>query len=121
MHAARLVAFRHFLMDDPAARRHPLDVAGGDGAVVSHAIAVLHGSGEDIGDGFNSAVGVPREARQVILRNVIAEIVEEQKRVEVGRITEAKRTAQVYAGAFQGRLGLDEPLNWSNGHTTSLP
>ena len=106
MHPARLVALGHLLVDDPAARRHPLDVAGGDGAVVAHAVAVLHGSGEDVGDGLDAAVGMPREARQVILRNVVAEVVEEQERVEVGCVAEAERAAQMHARAFEGRLGL---------------
>ena len=35
MHAARDVSVRHFLVDNAAAGRHPLDVAGGDGAAVS--------------------------------------------------------------------------------------
>ena len=120
MHAARLVALGHLLVDDAAARRHPLDVAGGDGAVVAHAVAVLHGSGEDVGDGLDAAVRVPREARQIVLRNVIAEIVEEQEWVEVGGVAEAERAAQVHARAFQGRLGLDQPLNGSNGHKIFL-
>src|SRR5580704_19070269 len=42
MHPARLVAFGHLLMNDAAACGHPLYVAGGDGAPVSHTVAVLH-------------------------------------------------------------------------------
>jgi hypothetical protein len=59
---------------------------------------------------------MPWEASQVILRTVIPEVVEEEKRVEVGRVAEAERAAQVNAGTFQGRLGPDEPLNGSKGH-----
>jgi hypothetical protein len=118
MHAAGVVAFGHLLMDDAAARRHPLNVAGRDGALVPHAVAMLDGSGQDVRDGLDAAVGVPRETRQVILRNVVAEVVEQQKRVEIGSVAEAERAAQVHARAFEGRLGFDEPLNWSNGHSS---
>ena len=53
---------------------------------------------------------MPREARQIVLRNVIAEVVEEEERVELGCIAEAERAAQVHARAFEGRLGFDQPL-----------
>ena len=92
-------------MDDAAARRHPLDVAGGDGAAVAHAVAVLDGSGEDVRDGLDPAMGMPGKARQVILRNVIAEVVEEEERIEVGGIAEAERAAQMHARAFERWLG----------------
>ena len=100
-----VVALGHFLVDDAAARGHPLDVARGDGAAVAHAVAVLDGAGEDVGDGFDAAVGVPREAGEVVLGDVVAEIVEEEERVEVGGVAEAERAAQVNARAFE--VGLD--------------
>ena len=96
---------------------HPLDVAGRDGAVVAHAVAMFDGAGEDVSDGLDAAVRVPREARQIILRDVVAEIVEQEERVEIGGVAEAERAAQMYARAFEGRLGFDEPLNGSDGHT----
>src|SRR5579872_4726808 len=104
-------------MDDAAARRHPLHVAGSDSSAIPHAVAVLHGAGEDIGDGFDAAVGVPREARQVVLWNVVAEVVQKQERVEFGGVAEAECAAQVHAGAFHGRFGFDKPLDGSYGHT----
>jgi len=121
MHAARLIALGHLLVDDAAARRHPLDVAGRDGAMVSHAVAVLDGAGQHVGDGFNAAMRVPREACQVILRNVVAEIVEQQERVEVRCVAEAERAAQMDAGAFEGGLGFNEPFDGSKRHIPSLP
>src|SRR5580704_8455467 len=56
MHPARKVSFRHLLMDDAAARRHPLNVASRDGTAVAHAIAVLNSSRQDIRDGFDPAM-----------------------------------------------------------------
>jgi len=60
MHLAQMVAFGHLLVDDAAAGGHPLDVAGRDGAMVPHAVAVLHGSREDVCDRFDAAVWMPR-------------------------------------------------------------
>jgi len=97
-----------------------LDVAGRDGAVIPQAVAVLHGPGQDVGDRLDPAMRVPGEAGQVILGNVIAEVVQEAKRIEVGRIAEAKRPPEVHARAFERRLGLDETLNRSNGHADLL-
>jgi hypothetical protein len=45
---------------------------------------------------------VPRKAREIILRNIVAEIVEKQKRIEVGSVAETERASQVDTGAFQG-------------------
>src|SRR5258708_1489708 len=116
MHAARLVAFRHLLVNDSASGGHPLNIAGCDGAVVAHTIAVFHGSGEDVSNGLDPTMGVPGEACQIVFRNVIAEIVEQKKRVEVGCVAEAERAAEMDSRAFHGRLRFDEPLDGSNGH-----
>ena len=113
VHAARRVALGHLLMDDAAARRHPLHVAGGDGALVSHAVAVLHGSGKDVGDGLNPAMRMPRKAGKIILRNVVAEVVQKQERVEIRRVAEAEGAAQMHARAFQRGLGADNSFNGS--------
>ena len=120
MHAAGRVALGHFLVDDAPARRHPLEVAGGDGAAVAHAVAVLDGSGEDVGDGFDAAMRMPREAGQVIGRNVVAEVIEQEEGVEVGRVAEAERAAQMHARAFEGGLGLDQTFDRSDGHNNLL-
>ena len=113
VHPAGRIALRHFLMDDAAARGHPLDVAGGDGAAVAEAVAVLHRSGEHIRDGLDAAMGMPREAREVVLRHIVAKVVEQQERVVVGRLAESERPAQVHACAFQRGLGCDELLDGS--------
>ena len=103
-------------MDDAAPRGHPLDIAGGDGAAVAHAVAVLDGPGEDVGNGLDPAMRMPRESGQIILRDIIAKIIEQEERVELGRVAEAERAAQMHARAFEGWLGLDQPLNGSHGH-----
>jgi len=104
VHPAFRIALGHFLVDDSATCGHPLNVAGSDGAVVADAVAVLDGSRENVRNRLDAAVRMPREARQIILGNVVAEIVQQEKRVEIGRVVKAKRTAQVNTRAFDGRL-----------------
>lgn len=55
---------------------------------------------------------VPRETGQVILRNIVAEIIEKKERIEVRSVAEAKCAAQMNACAFQGRLGSNQALDW---------
>src|SRR5262249_9456537 len=88
--------------------------------VVPDAVAVLDGSGEDVRDRLDAAVRMPREAGEVVFGDVVAEVVEEQERVEVGRVAEAERAAQMHSRAFDGRLGLDEPFDRSQRHETGL-
>ena len=87
---------------------------------IPHAVAVLDGSRQHVSNRLDAAVGVPRETGQVICRYVVAEVVKEEKGVEVGRVAEPERTAQMHARTFEGRLGLDEPLDRSNGHSALL-
>ena len=110
------VALRHFLMQDAAARGHPLHVARAQRAAIAEAVAMLDGAGEHIGDGLDAAMRMPRKAGAVILRPVVAEIVEQQERVEVAGVAEPERAAQLDAGAFHGGRGLDDALHGTNGH-----
>src|SRR5207247_165257 len=75
---------------------------------------------QDIRDRLDPPVGVPRKAREVILRPVIAEIVEEKERVELGCVAETERASQVYTRSFDGRLGLAEALDRPDGHLNLL-
>src|ERR1700691_394659 len=105
MHASGRIAFRHLLVDDSASGRHPLYVTRSDRATVPDAVAVFHSSGEHIGDGLDAAMRMPGEACQIIPRNVVAEVVEQEERIELRCISEAERPAQMYAGTFKGRFG----------------
>ena len=120
MHAAQRIALGHFLVDDAPARGHPLQVAGPDGAAVAHAVAVLDRAGQDVGDGFDAAMRMPREAGEIIVRDVVAKIVEQEEGIEVGGIAEAERAAQMHARAFESGLGLDQAFDGSNGHIVLL-
>src|SRR5437870_3296173 len=102
-------------MNDAASRCHPLDIAGANSAAVPYAIPVLHGSGEDVCNRLDPAVGMPGEASEIIFRNIVAEVVQKQERVEIGRITEAERASEMYTRAFERRFGPHKSLNWSDG------
>jgi hypothetical protein len=65
---------------------------------------VLDGALQDVRDGLDAAMRVPRKAGQVIGRPLIAEIVEEEERVVLARVAEPERAAELHACAFHGRL-----------------
>jgi hypothetical protein len=56
---------------------------------------------------------MPGKPGQVLLRDVIAEVIEEEERIELGGVTESERTAQVNARAFESRFCLNNPLDRS--------
>jgi hypothetical protein len=51
-------------------------------------------------------VRVPGEPGAVVLRMIVAEVVEQQKRVELARVAEAEGPAELDPGAFHSGLGL---------------
>ena len=46
------------------------------------------------------AMRMPRKAGEVVVRVVVAEIVEQQERIELGRVAEPEGAPQLHAGAF---------------------
>ena len=105
MHPAIGIAFRHLLVNDSTAGRHPLNVTRADDTAMAQAVAVLDGSGEDVGDRLDTSMRMPWKAGEIVFRSLIAEIVKKKKRIEIGRIAEPKRTAQTYTRALQGISG----------------
>src|SRR5579859_5648935 len=100
MHATGEISLGHLLVNDPASRRHPLDVAGGNLSVVSHTVAMGHGTRQNVGNGFDAAMRMPWKTRQIILRHIIAKIVQQQKRIEVRGIAESKGSPKMHSRAF---------------------
>ncbi len=111
VHAPFRIAFRHLLVQNAAAGCHPLHVARGHAALVAEAVAVRHFAGQDIGDGLDAAMRVPGKSGEIVGRILIAEIVEQQERVELVRFAEAEGALQFYACAFDGGLGLHRSLS----------
>jgi hypothetical protein len=59
---------------------------------------------------------VPWEARQIILWDVVSEIVEEKKWIEIRGVAEAECAAQMNARALESWFSADESLDGSNRH-----
>jgi hypothetical protein len=91
-------------VDDPTAGGHPLDVTGTDHSLVAKAVAVLDLSRQHIGDGLNAAVGVPREAGDIVVGVVRTEIIEEQERIETRHLGVTEDPLKVNASAFHSRV-----------------
>jgi hypothetical protein len=90
-----------------------LDIAGGNGAVVSQAVAVLDRPRQHVGDGFDSAVRMPGKSGQVIRRILVAEIVKQQKWIEIFRFAEAKGALEFNPGALDGGFRLNDLSDWT--------
>src|SRR5215470_1483519 len=116
VHAAGRIALRHLLVDDAAARGHPLHIAGGDGAAVAHAVTVFYGASEDVSDGLDTAMRVPGKSREIVFGDIVPEVIEEQEGIEVGGAAESECAAQVDTRAFHRRLGFDETLDRTDRH-----
>ena len=74
---------------------------------------MLHRSREHVGDGLNSAMRVPRKSLQVIGWIVVAEIIQQQERIELLGLAEAEGAFELYARALNRRLGLNHFFYWS--------
>ena len=107
-------------MNNSPPRGHPLHVASTNDAAVSNAVTVLDISREHVSDRLDPAVRMPGKPRQIIRRNVVAEIVEQQERIEIGSVAKTERTPQMYPRAFECRFGFYEPVNGSDGHKTAF-
>jgi hypothetical protein len=105
------VTLGHLLVQDTAAGRHPLHVSGGHFALVPQAVAVFDGAGKHVGDRLNTAVGMPWESRPVVVRVVIAKIIQQQEWIEIFRLAESEGALQLDAGAFNSGLRLNDLFN----------
>src|SRR5512140_3841301 len=106
-------------MNDAASRRHPLDISSSDDATVAHAVAMFDRSRQYICDSLNSAMWMPWKTGEIIFRPFVAEIVKQEKWVKFSSIAKPEGTAQMYAGTLKGGLGLDDFLDWTQGHGDS--
>ena len=62
---------------------------------------------------------MPRKAGKIVAGVVVAEVVEQQERIELGGVAESERALQLDAGAFNGRGGVQHSLDGSDRHVTS--
>jgi len=95
----------------PLPARHPLHIAGRDDAAVPDAVAMLDSSGKHVGDGLDSPVRMPGKSRQIVRGHIIAEIVQQEERVELFCISETECAAEVHARTLESRFRFDKPFN----------
>src|SRR3981081_654793 len=85
-------------------------------------VAVVDRPGQHIGNCLYAAMRVPRESGPVIVGAIVAEIVQQKKRIEFSSVAEAEGPPQFDAGALDDGLGLNDSLHGPDGHgTRSLP
>ena len=94
------------LVEDPAARGHPLRVAIGDHAAATVGVLVLEGAVEHVGDGLEPAVRVPRRAPgRARLPLHLAHLVHVDERVEIAEVDAGEGAAHGEALALVALRG----------------
>src|SRR4029077_21233116 len=116
VHAAVAIPLRHLLVKNAAAGGHPLHVAGDHLALVAEAVAVLDRTGEYVGDRLDPAVRMPGKSRNVIFWILIAEVVQQQERIEFLGLAETESALQFHASALECGRRLNNLFNWPEGH-----
>jgi len=82
---------------------------------------MIDAAGQHISDGLDASMRMPGEAGAVFFRPVVAEIVEQQERIEFGGVAEAESAAQMHACALECGLGRDNALDGADRHGGSSP
>ncbi len=93
-----------------------MHVARAELAAIAETIAVVDAARQHISDGLDAAMRMPREAGQIVLGPIAAEIIHHEERVEIGRVAEAEGAPQLDARSLHGRNGLADALDGTNGH-----
>ena len=74
---------------------------------------------EHVGDGLDPAMGMPGETGAIVVGVVVPKIVEEQKRIEFGRVAKSKRALQLDARALEVRFRMKDALYGPDRHESS--
>jgi hypothetical protein len=119
VHPALRVTLWHFLVKDSTSRGHPLHIAGSETTPIAEAVAVGYRPGEHVRDSLDASVRMPGESGKVILRTIVAEIVEEEEWIEFSGFAEAERALELDARALDGRFRMDDSFDWPDGHGCS--
>src|ERR1700687_4823923 len=98
-------------MEDSATGGHPLHVASAHFALVAETVAVLDRTGEYVGDRLDPAVRMPGKSRNIIFWILIAEVVQQQERIEILGLAEAEGALQLHASALDCGLRLNDLFN----------
>ena len=112
-----LVAFGHLLVEDAAAGGHPLDVARSHAALVAEGVAVGDFAGQDVGDGLDAAMRVPGEAGEVVRGVLVAEIIQQEERIELLCFAETEGALELNARTLDGGLGFKNLFDRAKRHS----
>src|SRR5205807_9462676 len=88
-------------------------------AAIAKAVAVSHGASQHVRDCLDAAMRVPRKSGEIVARIVIAKVVEQQERIEFGRVAKSERALELDAGAFERRLRMQNVFHWTDRHRCS--
>src|SRR5207244_1422391 len=69
---------------------------------------------------LNAPVRMPRKSGPIIIGMIVAEIVEQQERIELVRIAEAEGATQLHPCAFHRGCRFNGSLHWPNRHDEPL-
>ena len=103
-------------VDDTRAGSHPLDVARADETRVAHAVPVAHAAPEHVRDRLDASVRVPGKSRQVLIRILGAEEVEEEERIEEPRLAVGEEPNEPDSRPVHGFHALEGPDNLALAH-----
>jgi hypothetical protein len=81
---------------------------------------VIDGACKDVRNGFDPAVRMPRKACQIVSRVITAEVIEKKEWIKITCLAEPERPAEMYAGAFESRLGFCYASYCTDGHRKLL-
>jgi hypothetical protein len=101
-------------VEDAAAGRHPLDVAGADASLMAERVAVAHLTLAHERHGLDPAVRVIGEAGPIVRRLDRLEVVEQEEWVEVIEAPGADAAPEVDPGALHDRLWRHDDLAHSS-------
>jgi hypothetical protein len=96
-------ALWHFLVNDPAAGCHPLNLVRVDDSGISYTVSVLDSAVKHVRYCFYAAVGVPRKAGDVISLVIRMEVIQQQERIQFWDMLISESALQTYAGALESR------------------
>jgi hypothetical protein len=101
-------------MKDAAPRSHPLHITSAQRAPIAQTVTVSDRPREHVRDGLDSPMRVPRKPREIVFRILVPEVVKQEKRIELVRISKSKRATQSHPRPFNRGPGLNDPFDWSN-------
>jgi len=116
VHSPSRIPHRHLVVENATAGRHPLDIPPTQHAAVPETVGMLDRTGQDIGDRFDAAVGMPGKTGAIRCRIVVPEVIEQQEGIGLGGVAKAEGAPEVYPGPFDGGPGLGNASDGTNGH-----